>query len=186
MDTIEVLKDGLVGRGVLLDIPRVRGVSWLEPHDHVLREDLVAAEAEHDVTVGEGDILLVRTGYAQRLEELGPWETARAKAGLHPNCAHFLSERRVAALGSDGNSDSAPSITEGVGFPIHALALNAMGIHLLDYLRFGELPAACEREGRWDFLFVAAPLRISRRDRISSQPDRDPLMTRRGNRLLEI
>ena len=50
--------------------------------------------------------------------------------------------------------------TEGVAFPIHVLALNAMGVHLLDYLQFEDLAAACERAGRWEFLFVAAPLRI--------------------------
>ena len=63
-------------------------------------------------------------------------------------------------LGSDGNSDTAPSTTEGVAFPIHVLALNAMGLPLLDYLQFEDLRAACERAGRWEFLFVAAPLRI--------------------------
>ena len=73
----------------------------------------------------------------------------------------FLAERRVAALGCDGNSDTTPSTTEGVGFPIHVLALNAMGVHLLDYLQLEELAAACERAGRWEFLFGAAPLRIT-------------------------
>ncbi len=161
VETIDVLKDGLVGRGVLLDMPRVRGVKWLEPGEHVFPDDLVEAERSQNVSVGPGDVLLVRTGHARRLEELGPWETAKSKAGLHPSCAHFLAERDVAALGSDGNSDTAPSTTEGVDFPIHALALNAMGIHLLDYLYFGDLVAACERSERWEFLFVGAPLRIA-------------------------
>jgi len=67
---------------------------------------------------------------------------------------------RVKALGSDGNSDTAPSSTDGVDFPIHVLAINAMGVHLLDYLQFEDLRAICERTGRWEFLFVAAPLRI--------------------------
>jgi kynurenine formamidase len=74
--------------------------------------------------------------------------------------ARFLSERRVAALGSDGNNDTAPSTTEGVAFPIHVLAINAMGIHLLDYLQFEDLVPLCEAAERWEFLFVAAPLRI--------------------------
>ncbi len=72
----------------------------------------------------------------------------------------FIAERGVAALGRDGNSDTAPSSTEGVDFPIHVLAINAMGVHLLDYLQFEDLRAACERAGRWEFLFTAAPLRI--------------------------
>jgi kynurenine formamidase len=159
-DSIEVLKDGLVGRGVLLDIPRARGVPWLEPGEHVFVHDLEGAEREHGVTVAAGDILLVRTGHARRLAELGPWNTAEAKAGLHPSAMRFVGERRVAALGSDGNSDTAPSSTEDVDFPIHVLALAAMGIHLLDYLQFEDLRAICERTGRWDFLFVTAPLYI--------------------------
>ncbi len=160
VETVEALKDGLVGRGVLLDAPRARGVSWLEPGDSVLPGDLSESEGRQGVRVEEGDILLIRTGHATRLDELGPWDTAGSKAGLHPSCAEFLAERRIAALGSDGNNDTAPSFTEGVGFPIHVLALTAMGVHLLDYLHLDELGSACEEAGRWEFLFVGAPLRI--------------------------
>jgi len=160
--TIDVLKDGLVGRGVLVDVPRTRGVPWVEPGEHVFREDLEAAERVQGVRIGAGDILLVRTGHARRLAELGPWDTLQAKAGLHPKAASFVADRRVAALGSDGNNDTAPSTTEGVGFPIHVLALNAMGVHLLDYLQFEDVAPHCEATGRWEFLFVAAPLRIVR------------------------
>ena len=112
--------------------------------------------------MGPGDILLVRTGHARRRAELPPWDTRTAKAGLHPTAANFLAERHVAALGSDGNSDTAPSTTEGVGFPIHVLALNAMGIHLLDYLQLEDLARHCEAVRRWEFLFAAAPLRLVR------------------------
>jgi kynurenine formamidase len=159
-DAIDVLKDGLVGRGVLLDVPRTRGVPWIEPGEHVFREDLEAAERTQEVLVEAGDILLVRTGHSRRLAELGPWDTPRAKAGLHPRAVSFLADRCVAALGSDGNSDTAPSTTEGVGFPIHVLALNAMGVHLFDYLQFEDVARHCEAAQRWEFLFVAAPLRI--------------------------
>jgi kynurenine formamidase len=159
---IDLLEDGLVGRGVLLDAPRARGVAWIEPGEHVFREDLEAAERLQGVRVRSGDILLVRTGHARRQTELVPWDTSVAKAGLHPTAATFLADRGVAALGSDGNNDTAPSTTEGVAFPIHVLALNAMGVHLLDYLQFEDLVRQCETEARWEFLFVAAPLRIQR------------------------
>jgi kynurenine formamidase len=161
VETVEALKDGLMGRGVLLDIPRLRGVRWLEPGDSVLPADLEEAERRQGLTVGEGDILLVRVGHATRLDELGPWDVASSKAGLHPSCAVFLSERGVVALGSDGNNDTAPSFTEGVGFPVHVLALTAMGVHLLDYLHLDELARICEQASRWEFLFVGAPLRIA-------------------------
>src|SRR5262249_14306404 len=121
-----------------------------------------AAERAQGVTVGEGDILLVRTGHARRLADRGPWKTSEHKAGLHPDTATFLSERAVAALGSDGNNDTAPSAVEGVDFPMHVLALNAMGVHLLDYLQFEDLVPLCEDARRWEFLFVAGPLRIQR------------------------
>jgi kynurenine formamidase len=160
--SIEVLKDGLVGRGVLLDVPRVRGVSWIEPGDHVFPEDLEAAERAQGVRVGTGDILLVRTGHTRCQAEREPWDTGKAKAGLHPTVATFLAERCVAVLGSDGNNDTAPSTTEGIGFPIHVLAINSMGIHLLDYLQFEDLVGRCEEAGSWEFLFAAAPLRIVR------------------------
>ena len=159
--TIETLRNGLVGRGLLFDIPRVRGVPWLEPGEHIFRDELEAAEADHGVTAREGDVVLVRTGHARRLRELGPWDTSEAKAGLHPTAMTFFADRGVAAIGSDGNGDTAPSTTEGVAFPIHVLAIAAMGIHLLDYLQFEELQIECERLGRWEFLLVAAPLRIT-------------------------
>jgi kynurenine formamidase len=160
-DSVELLEDGLVGRGVLLDIPGLRGVPWLEPGESIFRDELEAAEQDQGVAVREGDILLVRTGHGRRLDELGPWDTPSHKAGLHPTAMTFVAERGVSVLGSDGNSDTAPSQTERVEFPIHVLALNAMGVWLLDYLRFEELLAACQRAGRWEFLVVAAPLRIS-------------------------
>ena len=136
---VDALKDGLVGRGVLLDIPRSRGVPWLEPGEHVRTDDLEAAEAQQSVRVSAGDVLLVRTGHARRLAETQGWDPTQAKAGLHPTAASFLADRAIAVLGSDGNNDTAPSTTEGIAFPIHVLALNAIGIPLLDYLQLEDL-----------------------------------------------
>jgi kynurenine formamidase len=158
--SIEVARDGIVGRGVLLDIPRLRGTSWLEPGDHVTRNDLAAAEGAQGVRVGQGDLLFVRVGHRHRRNTLGPWDAAKARAGLHPGALSFLAERRVAALGSDGNNDTAASAVEAVDFPVHALAVNAMGLHLLDYLQFEDLIPLCEAAGRWSFLCVIAPIRL--------------------------
>ncbi|MGW7253746.1 cyclase family protein [Streptomyces sp. NPDC054834] len=158
--TLDLVRDGIVGRGVLLDIPRVRGVPWLDPGDHVTVGDLRAAEAAQEVTAGPGDLLFVRVGHRRRRRSLGAWDTAEARAGLHPTAMAVVAERRVAALGSDGNNDTAPSTVADVPFPVHVLAVNALGLHLMDWLDLEELAAACEQLGRWHFLCVVAPLRL--------------------------
>jgi kynurenine formamidase len=120
--------DGIVGRGVLLDIPRLRAVPWLEPGDQVRADEVVAAERAQAVRVERGDILLVRTGHTRRLADLGPWDTREAKAGVHPTIALVLAERQIAVLGCDTNGDAAPSRVDDVDNPIHVLAVNAMGV----------------------------------------------------------
>ena len=157
---IEDAHDGIVGRGVLLDIPRVRCVEWLEPGDHVTAADLARAEEVQQVRVGPGDLLFVRVGHRLRRDQLGPWDVARSRAGLHPLAMEFLAERQVAVLGCDSNSDTAPSTVEGVAFPVHVLAITALGIHLLDYLQLDDLLSLCDAAGRWTFLAVIAPLRL--------------------------
>lgn len=158
--SIDDARDGIVGRGVLLDIPRLRGAPWLEPGDHVTAAELAAAEQAQRVRVGPGDLLFVRFGHRRRRGELGPWDVARSRAGMHPGAVEYLAERQVAALGSDSNSDTAPSLVDGVAFPVHVLAINALGLYMLDYLQFDDLVPACEAAGRWSFLCVIAPLRL--------------------------
>jgi kynurenine formamidase len=160
--SIAVASDGIVGRGVLLDIPRLRGVRWLEPGDHVTADDLTRAEEAQQVRVGQGDLLLVRVGHRRRQTELGAWDSAASRAGLHPTAVEFVAERRVAVLGSDSNNDTSPSAAEGVDFPVHVLAINAMGLHLLDWLQLDGLVPLCEEAGRWSFCCVIAPLRLVR------------------------
>ncbi len=160
--SIMCAKEGIVGRGVLLDIPRLRGTSWLEPNDWIPVEELEAAEAAQGVTVGEGDILLVATGRDARRESQGPWSPIEeGLAGLHPECIPWLHERGVAVLGSDGVSDPLPGSPQpGWPMPVHQCTLVAMGVHLLDNLRLDGLAEACARHERWSFLLNVAPLRI--------------------------
>ena len=160
-ESVEEVRDGIVGRGVLLDIARLRGLPWLEPGDHVTADDLAGAEAAQGVRAGRGDLLFVRVGHRRRRSELGAWDAAARRAGLHPTALEFVAERQVAVLGSDSNSDTAPSAADGEQFPVHVLAINALGVHLLDYLQFEELVPLCETLGRWSFLCVIAPLRLT-------------------------
>ena len=155
-------EDGIVSRGVLLDIPAAQSREWLEPGEAILPEHLEAAEAAAGVRVEEGDILLVRTGRWRRAEQVGPWNGRETLAGLHAACLPWLRERGVAVLGGDGVSDVLPSGVEGARLPIHAVAIPALGIHLIDNAYLEDLAAACAERRRWEFLLTLAPLRLQR------------------------
>jgi kynurenine formamidase len=159
--SIATAADGIVGRGVLLDVPRARGVPWLEPGDYVTADDLAAAEQDQQVQVGEGDLAFIRVGHRLRRFQLGPWDAADARAGLHPTVVEYLAARKIALLGSDGNNDTAPSVVSGVDFPVHVLAIAALGVHLIDYLDFTVLAPLCAEFRQWSFLCVIAPLRLA-------------------------
>jgi kynurenine formamidase len=162
-NTIMCAKDGIVGRGVLLDLPAAAGVDWLDPDVEVRIADLAAAERFHGVKVEEGDILLLRFGRDKRREAV-PTSTPEGQklAGLHAECVDWLHQRKVAALGGDGIHDPLPS---GVRYerwpiPVHMCALAGMGLHLLDNLDLEELARAAAEEKRWSFLLTIAPLRV--------------------------
>jgi kynurenine formamidase len=159
---IHHLQSGIVTRGVLLDVPAVRGVDALEPGEPIFPEDLEAAEERAGLRVGAGDALLVRTGRWQWRNEHGPWDLGRRAAGLDASCLPWLRAREVATLGSDGVSDVLPSRVDGVAMPIHTVTLVVMGVHLMDNLDVDALAAACAEEGRWEFLFTVAPLVLRR------------------------
>ena len=159
---IHQLHAGIVTRGVLLDIPALRGVDALAPGVPIFPEDLEAAEKEADVVVQPGDALLVRTGRWAWRRANGPWDAASLAAGLDASCLPWLRGRDVAALGGDGVSDVLPSRVDGVGMPIHTIVIVAMGVHLLDNLDLDNLAIACAEEGRWEFLFTVAPLVLRR------------------------
>jgi kynurenine formamidase len=157
---VTTFQDGIVGRGVLLDMPRHLGLEWVEPGTALLPDQLEAAAASEGVDVGEGDVLLVRTGHAVRRAKMGPWNPDEVSAGIDLSCLPWMRERGVAALGSDADTDARPSPVAEVHTPAHALALAAMGMPLLDNMDLDRLAATCAEEHRWEFLFVTAPLRL--------------------------
>jgi len=160
---ITAYANGILSRGVLLDIPRLRGVKWLEPGEAVSTAELEAAEKSQGVRLGEGDIFVFRTGHHRRRLELGPWNNGydgAGKAGLQVETIRLLHERKVAAFFPDGDGETVPSNVEGVAYPIHALQIASMGMACADSLQFEELIKLCEEEQRWEFLVMAAPLRL--------------------------
>ena len=153
-------KQGIFARGVLMDIPRLKGVDFLEPGTPIYPEDLDAWEKQAGLKVEKGDIVLIRTGRWNRRDKQGAWNVSQKTAGLHASCAKWLKDRDVIILGSDAGSDVKPSLVEGTEQPIHQLVIIAMGMPIFDNL---DLEALSEQSGSlksWEFLVTAAPLAV--------------------------
>lgn len=151
------LKDGIFTRGILFDIPRLKGRPYLEPGMRIYPEDLDLWAKEAAVTVEPGDVVLIRTGRWTRREKLGAWNVFTSSAGLDATCARWLRDHDVAILGSDVESDVLPSGVEGVPMPIHLLTLASIGMPILDNLDLERLSSMAAEQHRWVFLFSFAP-----------------------------
>ena len=162
VESVELLRDGVVSRGVLLDVAELRG-RWLGSGEGVMPEDLEAAERAQNVRVEAGDILLIRTGYyARRLAE-GPRHPLKdGSPAAHVACMPWLRERDVAMLATDTHNDVSPPTHPGLGNVVHIVALVAMGLWLIDNANLEELARACAARRRWEFMLTLAPLRLER------------------------
>jgi kynurenine formamidase len=129
---ITAFKGGIVTRGILMDIPRLKGVPYLEPGTPIFSEDLDAWERQAHIKVASGDMIFIRTGRWARRAEKGPWALNQNVAGLHATCARWLKQRDVAVLASDAVSDVIPSGVEGTRNPIHGLVTVALGTPIFD------------------------------------------------------
>jgi kynurenine formamidase len=159
--SIHNAKTGIFTRGVLIDIPALRGVEYLEPGTPIYPEELTAWENRAGVKLGSGDVVFFRTGRWARRAAKGPWSVQESgAAGLHASCATWIRERDVAMVGSDAAMDVMPSGIPGMTHPIHLLTLNAMGVHIFDNCDLEAVAKACERLQRWDFLVTAAPIPV--------------------------
>lgn len=149
------LKDGVVTKAVLVDVPRLRGVPHLAPGTRVYREDVEEWEERTGAAVEPGDVLLIRTGrWARRRAEGG------GNAGMDASFLPLLAERDVALFGSDTAHelrDNIPGLDVTV---IHKFMVVARGMNLFDNLDLEEAAETAARLGRWEFLFMASPVRV--------------------------
>jgi kynurenine formamidase len=157
------IPDGIVGRGVLLDVAAVRGVDWMEPGDGATPADLEAAEQAAGLRVRSGDIVFLRTGYGRRRREIGPLAVDAGQAGWHASSMPWLHEREVAVIASDTAQDVIPTGYEGsdLGLPVHSIGLVAMGLWLIDNCDLEDVRSTCEQQGRSEFLVSIPTLRLA-------------------------
>jgi kynurenine formamidase len=158
---IDKLKNGIVTRAILMDIPRLKGLPYLEPGTPIFVEDLEAWEKKAGVKVSSGDAIFIRTGRWARREKLGVWPVARNAAGLHASTAPWIKARGVALVGSDVALDVVPSLVEGQGLPMHTFMITALGINLFDNQDLEALSAAAAKHNRWEFLLTVAPIPVT-------------------------
>lgn len=160
---IEKVHADFVGRGVLLDIARAKGVDALAPGYAITTEDLEECANDEGVAVGEGDLVLVRTGALTAPAAADDWSIFHAspRPGLHYTTATWFAERRVAAIAADNNGVEAPSPLAGIRSPFHMVAMRDMGIHLGEFWWLDDLAVDCAHNGGYEFLLVAQAMPIS-------------------------
>ena len=156
--SIFAMRQGVLTRGVLLDVAAARGVPWYESDEYVTVADLEAAEQRQNVRVSSGDALFVRSGMERMEQERGLQDTY-PRAGFHAECAEWMHAREVAIYGGDC-IEKLPYPSERFPSPMHMIALASMGLPILDWPALTALAATCNREARWDFLFTTAPMRL--------------------------
>ena len=161
---IENMARHILTRGVLLDIPRVKGVEWLEPGYAITVADLDAAVRAHKMSVGAGDALLVRTGQIAMCRRKGGWgDYAGGDApGLSFHTAGWLHERHIAAVATDTwGMEVRPNEIAGSYQPLHQVLIPGMGMLVGEIFELDGLAEDCARDGVYEFQFVAPPLPIT-------------------------
>jgi kynurenine formamidase len=157
---IAAFQSGVVTRGIIVDIPRLKGVPFLEPGQAIYPDDLDAWEKKTGIKIGSGDAVFIRTGRWARRTAKGPWNAGQNLAGLHVSVVQWLKARDIAILGGDGASDVLPSQVDGVSQPVHFLMLIALGSPLFDNCDLEAVAETAARLNRHEFMFSAAPLAV--------------------------
>ena len=162
---ISLMSDGIVSRAVFFDIAAARAAAYIDPEEPITIEDLEMAEKNSGTVVGEGDILIYRTGRHERRKALGGQcerlpDGRGHLPGLYPDCLLWIHKRRVAMLGSDCAHDVLPAPFRDESIPIHVGTEVYMGLPLLHNLDLGKLANECKERGISQFFLAISPLLI--------------------------
>jgi kynurenine formamidase len=163
-NSIDKTKDKIVGRGVLLDVARYKGVKALDEGYAITVEDLEGTAAAQQVDIRSGDLLLTRTGHLSRYLDKGSWDHLDLdnSPGVSVYAAPWLHAKEIAAIGSDTYAvEVRPSEIPPFRSPFHCCAIPNMGLTLGEIFYLEELAEDCARDGRYAFLLVAPPLPVT-------------------------
>lgn len=154
---ITAWSDGIITRGVLIDIPRFRGVPFVAPGEPVQGWELTEAAEAQGVSLEPGDALLVYSG-REAYQRAGNVYAGGDRPGLGASCAKFVRDHDVSLLGWD-MMDARPD-PYGLAYPVHGVLFN-YGVALLDNALLEPLADACAENSRYQFMFMALPLRVA-------------------------
>jgi len=157
---IEAFGDGIISKGVLIDIPLLYGKEYLDAGTKITIMDILKFEEKYNVKIEKGDVVLVRTGRWSEKSIKGDLDYSKVSAGLDYKIASLLYERQVSVLGSDGTNDAQPSGIPEEGSPVHKLALVSMGMPLLDNLNLELISKEAKKQKKWEFFISIQPLRF--------------------------
>ena len=161
---IEKTRDKMIGRGVLLDVPRALGKKWLPDGFAVTNEVLDYTEKKQGVKVKRGDFLLVRTGQMEAKLAAKTWDgySGGDAPGLAFETLDWLRKKDVAAIATDTwGAEVRPNETEDTNQPWHWIAIPMMGLTVGEIFYLAELARDCAKDKRYEFLFVAPALPIT-------------------------
>ncbi|RYF39074.1 MAG: cyclase family protein, partial [Comamonadaceae bacterium] len=161
---LPIAERGVVGRGVLIDMARHRGKDVLDRGETVHLEDLLAAADAQGLVIQNRDILLVRTGWIgsyyrrSREEFYGEWN----EPGLaySAELVEWFQEREIPNLVTDTIANEVSFYEGGLQLPLHCALMRNLGVAMTELCQLDPLAEACTRDGRWDFLYAAAPLKV--------------------------
>ncbi|MFF1876623.1 cyclase family protein [Leifsonia sp. NPDC058230] len=149
------------GRGILLDIPRLKGVDWLEPGTPITGDDLDAALEREGITVQKGDFVLVRTGAISQVRSRGSWGDYAGgdAAGLGLGAIDWVARHEVAAIATDTwGMEVLPNETPDVFQPLHLVFIVQMGLLVGEIWDLDALADDCADDGVYEFFFVGPAL----------------------------
>ena len=161
VESIELAANGIMTRAVLVDVPMIRGIDWLERGEGVMPSDILEAEEQCGFSIQEGDVLLVRTGQLHRRNVEGPVDPySSGSTACQAGCLPLFHERGISLLGSDTGNDVIPSGYPSLTNPIHQVGIVAMGLWIIDNANLEELADTCKQKGRWEFMLTILPLKL--------------------------
>ena len=158
--SVDKWSEGIITRGVLLDIPKHRGEPFVTEERPVHGWELEEVARAEGVTLEPGDALVVYSGRDawQDAHPDSPWGVPRpSRPGLHASCLPFIRDNDVAVLVWD-MLDYSPTGYD-VPWTVHGV-IHAYGVAILDNALLHPLAEACAEEGRYEFMLIVTPLKV--------------------------